>query len=49
MRVVKYEMRYNERNKRYVIFEVPEKGRWKIKTSFEKRKDARDWIKAQKK
>ena len=46
MRVVKYDIRYNKRNKRYVVFEVPEKkGLWKIKTSFKKEKEAEDWVK----
>jgi len=43
----KYEIRYNPRNKRYVVFEVPaKKGLWRIKRSFEKEKQAKDWIKA---
>ncbi len=44
--MVKYEIRYNRRNKRHVIFEVPTKGRWKIKTSFKLKSDAEDWVKA---
>ena len=45
-RVVRYEIRYNKRNKRHVVFEVPDKkGLWKIKKSFKKEKDAKDWVK----
>ena len=44
---MKYEIKYNKRNKRYMIFEVPtKKGLWKIKKSFEKEKEAKDWVKA---
>lgn len=42
--MTKYEIRYNKRNKRYVVFEVPDKGRWKIKKSFKTRKEAEDWV-----
>ena len=44
----KYEIKYNKRNKRYIVFEVPPKGLWKIKKSFEKKKEAQDWVKSQK-
>ena len=47
MRVVKYDIRYNKHNKRYIVFEVPEKGRWKIKKSFPTEKEAKDWVEAQ--
>jgi len=47
--VTKYEIRYNKSNKRHVVFEVPKKkGLWKIKRSFEKKKDAQNWVKDQK-
>ena len=43
--MTKYVIKYNPRNKRYVVFEVPEtKGLWKIKKSFKTRKEAEDWI-----
>lgn len=42
----KYEIRYNKRNKRHVVFEVPKtKGLWKIKTSFRTKKEANAWVK----
>ena len=41
-----YRIKYNKRNKRHVVFEVPKKkGLWKIKKSFEKETDAKKWIK----
>jgi len=47
--VVKYEIRYNKRNKRHVVFQVPEKkGLWKIKKSFKKKSEADAWVKAHK-
>ena len=46
LRVVRYEVKYNKHNKRWIVFEVPDKkGLWKIKKSFEKEKDAKDWVK----
>ena len=45
MRLVKYEIRHNKRNKRFIVFEVPTKGRWTIKESFKTKKDAQDWVK----
>ena len=48
VRVVKYEIRYNRRNKRHVVFKVPDKGLWRIVKggSFKTRKEATDWVKA---
>jgi len=47
--VVKYEIRYNPRNKRHVVFQVPEKkGLWKIKKTFKKKSEAVAWVKGQK-
>jgi len=43
--VAKYEIKHNPRNKRYIVFEVPKKGLWKIKKSFKTRKEADDWVK----
>jgi len=44
-----YEIRYNKRNKRHVVFEVPKKkGLWKIRKSFGTRKEADEWTKKQK-
>jgi len=45
--MVSYKIKYNKRNKRYVVFEVPEgKGLWKILKTFPKRKQAEDYIKS---
>lgn len=47
--MVKYEIRYNKRNKRHVVFKVPEKkGLWRIVKSFEKKKEADAYVKKQK-
>jgi hypothetical protein len=44
-----FKIQYNKRSKRYVVFEVPEKGGlWHIKTVFKSRSGAEDYIKAQK-
>jgi len=45
--VVKYKIKYNKRNKRYIVFEVPDKGLWKIMKggSFKTKKEASDWVK----
>lgn len=48
--VVKYEIKYNKRNKRHVVFKVPDKGLWKIMKggSFKTKKEAQAWVKKQK-
>lgn len=43
MKVVKYDIRRNKRG-RHIVFEVPDKGRWKIKKNFANKKDAEDWV-----
>lgn len=44
-----YKIKYNKKNRRYVVFEVPKKkGLWKIKKVFKTKKEAEDWIKARK-
>lgn len=44
---MKYEIKYNKRNKRHVVFKVPKKkGLWKIMKSFEKKKEAEKWVKS---
>lgn len=42
-------IKYNKRNKRYVVFEKPEtKGLWKILASFKTKKEAEDYVKERK-
>lgn len=44
-----YKIKYNKRNNRHVVFEVPKKkGLWKIKKSCKTKKEADDWVKAHK-
>ena len=44
-----YKIKYNKRNKRHIVFQVPkDKGLWKIKKSCKTKKEAQNWVKAQK-
>jgi len=47
--MVKYKIKYNKRNKRYVVFEVPPKGLWKIRKSCKTKKEATKWVRGKSK
>ena len=44
--MVKYAVKYNPRNKRHMVFAVPEgKGLWKIVKSCKTSAEAKKWVK----
>jgi len=46
--MVKYVVKRNPRNKRYIVFKAPKKGRWKIVKSFKTKSEADKWVRRKK-
>lgn len=42
----KYVIKHQKKRGRYIVFEVPDKGLWRIKANKKTKKEADDWVKA---